>query len=152
MAKVEPRTLPAAELEKLRSEIDATFSRLGLKTEGRTLLFDLLTASEMVMVGKRLRIAKRLLTGESLPKIAREIPASFTTIRSVDSWLGARFDSYRSVLPEVAAKARRAKRNGSDRIEPHPAVFDPTSFRALRRRYKLHFLLLNVLLGDPWKG
>ena len=112
------------------------FAKMGLGKEGQSLLKNLLTTSELVMLGRRLQIARMLVAGFTFAHIQSKIHASPITIVSVDRWLEGKFRSYRRVL--------RPFRHPSDK------PIDPHSFRAIHRKYPGHALLLNLLLGDPF--
>lgn len=146
MGKVDYRTLPKEKREEIERELFLTLKQLGLKAEGTAFMQDMLTQSEIVMLGRRIQIARRLLSGKNMPDIAAELHVSFNTIHTVDLWLEEKFAAYRRVLPPLLQNQREGheKRKGRSRIP-----LDPNSFRGLRKRYPAHAVLLNCLLGDP---
>lgn len=63
----------------------------------------LLTSSELIMVGRRLQAAERLIQGKSYYTVRKETGIGFSTIQSVDSWLKHIVRDY----DDVRAKHRR---------------------------------------------
>ena len=139
MGKVQHRQLTKKEWDALRSELLAALRRMGIKRQGEELLFDLLTKSEVIMLARRIFVAKALLKGEALDAIARRLHLGFATIQQVDRSLEQRLPSYRQVL----GADTREKPTGSK------IPLDPHSFRGLRARYPAHYAFFNLLLGDP---
>ena len=140
MGKVQHRKLAKQEWEMLELELLETFGRLGLKRNGKKFLRDLLTKSEVVMISRRILIAKQLIKGRDYDEIARGMKVGFSTIQHVDDWLEQNLPSYRKALKPLKSK----KKKGKGRL---PA--DPYSLRGLRARYPSKFPILNFLLGDP---
>ena len=101
----------------------------------------LLTQSEEVMLARRIRIAKLLLTGMSQLEIAQKLKVGLATVQTVDRSLRKNFSSYRPVLSSLYEQVRKKKCEGK-------ALTFPESFTSLRKKYPLHFLLLNLLLED----
>lgn len=97
-------------------------------------LRDLLTPSERVMLGRRIWIARLLISGETHVAIARKLLVGLTTIARIDKWLHDQFPGYEKVIEglEKEMDKRAIKREAST---------DPFSFAALKRKYPLHFLL-----------
>ena len=147
MAKVDYRNLSKKQRQQLLGELLGTFSRLGLGDNGRELLTDLLTESEVTMLARRIIIARRLLAGHSIAKIACDLNASQHTIQSVDQWLDTKFNAYRNVLPPFFDEQREKHKKKKTKKVWIPA--DPYSLRWLRKQYPSRFGLLNLLLGDP---
>lgn len=77
--------------------IDALYAALGhaqSKNEVKSLISDLLTESEQIMLGRRILIAKKLLDKRSHDQIVRELGVGLDTIFRVQKWLGGRYKSY----------------------------------------------------------
>lgn len=140
MARFDHRTLSPAERADAQQELIDILSEIKHKHDLQSFLLDLLTPSEVVMLARRIRIAKLLLQGETYVFIRQALGVGFSTIQSVDKWLEKKFTSYRkTIAPVVAAQRRREKRT-----LPH----EEGPWKQLRRKYPLHFLLLNILLDD----
>ncbi len=102
-----------------------------------------LTDSEQLQLGRRLLIAKRLLTGHSWSKIRAELGVSPNTIDVVQTWLSAQFPDYESVISDKQnrrADAKPKQRRTYDR--------NPLSWERLRKKYPGHFLLWNLLANN----
>lgn len=107
-------------------------------------LSNLLTDSEVIMLARRIRIAKMLIAGHSQDAIQRALHCGFPTIQAVDTWLRKDFENYQVVLQPLYEEARRRAMSKARKREP----IIPGSFRDLRRKYPLHFLLFNLMLDD----
>ena len=146
MGKVDYHTLPKEQREAIEKELLTTLGLLGLTADGRIFVRDLLAESEIIMLGRRIQVARRLIAGKAMASIARELHVSFNTIRSVDRWLEKKFEAYRNVLPPLLVNQGKGigKKKHRYRIP-----LDPYSFRGLRKRYPAQAVLLNCLFGDP---
>ncbi len=107
-----------------------------------SLLADLLTESEQVMLVRRVAIAKNLIAGKTIHRICQELHVGITTVTSVERWLQEKFTEYRTALPPLYEEARALALARKER----PII--PYTFRWMRRKYPMHFLLLNLLLDD----
>lgn len=135
MAKVDYRTLTKAERARLREELHLLYRQVGVSQEGERLLLALLTESEIVMLARRIQIARRLLRGDPFEHIGRELHVGTNTVHAVDEWLGQHLDAYRTVLPPLLRRSRRRP--------------DPLSLKSLCRRYSWDMAFLKFLLGQP---
>lgn len=107
-----------------------------------SLLADLLTESEQIMLVRRVAIAKNLIVGKTIHRICQELHVGITTVMSVERWLQEKFTEYRTALPPLYEEARELALARKER----PII--PYTFRWMRRKYPMHFLLLNLLLDD----
>ena len=129
----------------MEAELMGILRRLGMKDAAWQFLRDLLTESEIVMLSRRLEVARLLLSGESYHHISGQLGVGLTTVYGVDEWLQKKFKEYRAVLPPLfKMNDEDIKKNFGTRIP-----LDPLSLRAIRKRYPAQSLLLNLLLGDP---
>lgn len=81
-----------------------------LKTDEETALFvrDLLTASEVKILAKRLRIAKLLSEGKTYDQVEKIVHASHGTVAKVARWLSEKGEGFRKVLSRIPkVKERR---------------------------------------------
>lgn len=140
--KISPRSLSPYKKEYLRQELERACECIRNKKDF-PLFLDLLTESEQVMLARRILIAKRLIAGKTIQDIRTEIEVGQATVESVERFLSSRFAEYRKILPtlvaEVLAKASEDRRK-------QPIV--PYSFRWVRRKYPLHFLVFNMVIDD----
>jgi uncharacterized protein YerC len=139
MSKVDPKRLPKSRRDELTRGILLTFESLGLNEEGKMLLRGILTDSEIVMLARRLQIARRLICGDSFQCIASNLHVGLTTIRCVHDWLEDKFDDYRSFLVRFTGDG------------PSKRPLDSSAFQELKHRYPANYSLMNTLIGDPTK-
>lgn len=95
-------------------------------------LKEILTDSEQLMLGRRVWIAQMLLSGYLQDEICEKLECSPSTVRRISKWLNTKLPGYGEA---VSSRGRRTK--VSEQI-------DPTSFKALRKKYPMHFLFFNV--------
>ena len=141
MGKVDFRKLSGKERKKLQADLKSTIESMKEKGDLVEFFNDLLTESEAVMIARRVCIAKFLLAGVPQAAICGKLHVGLPTVHRVDKWLRSRGDDYRSVFPKLYSEVMESHRKG----EPFP---DPHSFRNVRKRYPLHFLIFNLLLED----
>ena len=73
--------------------LDALYAALDLakeRSETKSFINDVLTEGEKVMIGRRILIAKKLLTKQSYRKIVAEMGVGLDTVYRVKKWLGGR--------------------------------------------------------------
>ena len=130
------------EKKKYLGEFYDMISLLRTRDEVKKFFKDLLTLSEVVMISRRIQIAKMLLGGLGYEEIRKELKVGSNTINQVEKWLNNGFGGYKEII----------KRHGKEKSEKFkkadglPAA--PFSLRYIRRKYPLHFLLLNLLAKD----
>jgi len=100
----------------------------------KAFLKELLTPSERIMLGRRIWIARLLLEGHTHADIGEQLEVGPNTIVKVDHWLKKQMPGYRDALKglEKEMKVRSDKRDISQ---------NPFGFKALKKKYPLHFLL-----------
>lgn len=136
MGKISPRRLTEKDHKKWRVVFLANLKHW--EREGQLLGFleHLLTESEVIMCARRIEIAKLLLQGLPYTAIEEKLNVGQKTVEAVDRWLSVYFE-YRKVFPKMLDARRRGERD-----------YFPESFKGLRKRYPLHFLLFNLILDD----
>lgn len=87
MSKFNHRTLPAKDRENIIKEVVAIVGGAKSSKALRQLLSNLLTASEIVMLGRRIIIAERIIQGKKDEEIRKELKVGFSTILTVHKWL-----------------------------------------------------------------
>src|SRR3989344_441825 len=104
------------------------------RTDMKLFLRDLLTESERIMLGRRIWIARLLLSGTSQADIMCSLKVGSNTVWRVEKWLHDSFTGYETALigleKEMDKRALAAERKD-----------DPFSYAALKKKYPLHFLL-----------
>lgn len=138
MAKMEMRKIAEKELQSAMAELWKSFSLMAKQGNSQIFLQHLLTESEKVMLARRILVAKALLKGMSHRSIAEKLHVGLHTVKSVDRWL-AEYKEYRQVIPSLCKNQLTGSRDRSSFNVPH-------TFRWIRKKYPLHFLILNLLL------
>jgi TrpR-related protein YerC/YecD len=137
--KVRYNQLSEFEKKKYLGEFYSMVSLLKSRDEVKEFFKDLLTLSEVVMISRRLQAAAMLLEGFTYEEISEKMKMGVTTVGQVEKWLNNGFGGYKKVI-------RRYKKGKIERTEKLPAP--PFSWRHIKRKYPLHFLLLNLLEKD----
>ena len=103
----------------------------------------LLTESEQLLLGRRLRIAHMLLEHKTRTEIVSLLRVSPNTISKVHRWLGEEMPEYGMITAKMAKESE--SRNGKrKRDKSWYKKDDNLPFSQLRKRYPLHFLLFNI--------
>ena len=97
-------------------------------------LRDLLTPSERLMLGRRIWIARLLLTGESRMEICRKLTVGPNTVWRVGKWLNDQMPGYEQALAGLEKEMDR-------RAIQREIKENPFGYAALKKKYPLHFLL-----------
>ncbi|OGN04495.1 MAG: hypothetical protein A2746_02120 [Candidatus Yanofskybacteria bacterium RIFCSPHIGHO2_01_FULL_44_22] len=137
MAKVKPKQLPQKEFYKLLDELYSIITLLESKEEVKNFFKDLLSASEALMLARRIQIAKMLMAGLSYCEISNEIGTSFATIGSVQRWIDGGWGGYFKALENLRKKIS-AK-------EAESAKYYNDPFSQIKRRYPAHFFISNAI-------
>ena len=137
--KVRYNQLSEFEKKKYLGEFYYMVSLLKSRDEVKEFFKDLLTLSEVVMISRRLQAAAMLLEGFTYEEISEKMKMGVTTVGQVEKWLNNGFGGYKKVI-------RRYKKGKIERTEKLPAP--PFSWRHIKRKYPIHFLLLNLLEKD----
>ena len=128
------RMTDLSEQERIKT-LDALYTSAGTvrgRAAMKRFLKDLLTESERVMLGRRVLIARLLLSGETYDGICTRMGTSRRTIRSIERWLHDQMPGYEdaiSAMEEEFGKREYKKKYATSVL-----------FR-LKKRYPLHFLL-----------
>lgn len=101
--------------------------------EAAQFLKDLLSEQEAEMLAKRLEIARFLLIGKTYGEIQKELKVSHGTIARVSAWLATSGEGYRLVIRRTPKEKRKK--------EPIEKLYDPFSWRNIKRRYRGKFWL-----------
>ncbi len=137
MAKVPHDILSRKEQDYYEQELQSSLRKLHGEELLLPFLEHALTRSERIMLARRILIAKKLLSGTPTQQIERDLKVGQRTIEAVHRWLLA-FPEYRRVIP----KALKNRRGNALQFE------QPYSLSWVRKKYPLHFLLINLILGE----
>ena len=137
------------ETKNLRSDIkskclDALYKALDFakqKNEIKSLISDILTENEKIMIGRRILIARRLLIGRSYRDIVREMGVGLDTVYKVKKWLGGRHKGIEKVVERVRKSAKYSSKNKSEFRDYYPTG----GLSEIRRRYKSYYWLSDLL-------
>lgn len=135
--KVKSHQLTEAERKKIFNDFYNAIASLNDSKEAEIFLNDLLSPSELIMISRRIQIARLLLAGETQAAVRDKLKVGFNTINQVERWLNNGFNGYKTVLKKKKGRNYREKPSLKD--DP------PYSLSRLRKRYPAHFLLLNLL-------
>ena len=101
-------------------------------------LRDLLTPSERIMLGRRIIIARMLMSGTSYEEIARRMAVGHATVGRVHRWLKDQLPGYEQAIKgmEQAFDERNKKK-----------LYATSMLYRLKKKYPLHFLLVPMPKG-----
>lgn len=117
---------------------------LETKYEVQSFFKDLLSATESVMLARRIQIAKLLLSHLGYDTIQKRLGVAPNTIASVHRWLEGGFGGYMSAIPKLEKEIARREKV----VEKRQEESVPLSAAWMRKKYPLHYLLVNMLSGD----
>lgn len=98
--------------------------------EAMKFLTDLLTASETLMLAKRIRIAQLLIDEKSYNSIEENLNVSQSTIAKVAAWLTEAGEGFRLIT-------ERMPKRGREKIKTEENAY--SEWRSLKRRYPVMF-------------
>lgn len=136
--KVKYHELSEFEKKKYLGEFYSMVSLLRTRDEVKEFFKDLLTLSEVVMISRRLQIAQMLLSCQTYEEIKKKLRTGLDTIGQVDRWLNNGFGGYKKIIERHKKKQPMKKDYFSEGTAPF-------SLNHIRKKYPLHFLLLNLL-------
>jgi len=135
--KVKPKVIKSIDRAYYLDMVITALASVKSKAEIKRLLNELLTESEMIMIGRRIVIAKKLLEGKSYEEIIDEMRVGADTIMKVHKFIGINDGGYEKVVNEIAKVFRYQRKHNSVHYENNPMA-------RLKRKYPLHFLLFNL--------
>ncbi len=101
MAKIIPCSISKNEREKFKQLLCAKVAKINSKGEIMNFFDDLLTESELVMIIRRLEIAKMLIDNFSYHDIRKEIGVGFSTIKSIRHKLDKSRGGYLKFIKQI---------------------------------------------------
>jgi Trp operon repressor len=101
----------------------------------------LLTESEQITIGRRILIAQMILAGKTQSEISYLLNVSPNTFTRTRKWLNKQIPNYNDALKEYQ-KEHSAK--SSNPTKNKKIYVDPVSFKGLRKKFPMHFLLFNI--------
>lgn len=146
MGKIDYTKVPTSDRRKMVQELAKFLVSIREEKEMVQVLYRLLTHSEVVMLGRRLRIAEELLQGRSYLKIQEKLRVGVATIRLVDRWLEYAVRDY-EMLRASEARAR-IERDMITRSRRYRGPDMPLSFHGVVRLHGGIVLILLALLDS----
>jgi len=140
--KIKYRNLSDAQRKEYLGDFYKIVGSLGGYAEAKSFFKDLLTLSEMVMIARRIQIAKLLMRGWTHFQIRKKLGAGKTTIIQVDKWLNEGFGGYSTVL---------RKQEFAPIIKKDKMISTSFSLTDIRNRYPSQFAMLNLLMSRKGK-
>lgn len=98
----------------------------------KAFLKDLLTESERLMIGRRIVIARKILSGEKISHIATDMRVGHDTIYRVQQWLEDQLPGYENAIEKMEKEFDKRKRKQTPELG---------TMAYLKKKYPLHFLL-----------
>lgn len=134
-------------LEKLSKDkqeslvFDLIHAIIAAQTVSDAALFlqDLLTQSELKILGKRLRIAKLLLEGRTYEEIEKNLHVSHGTVAKIAAWLTDRGDGFRRIVKKLPKQ------------KDEKSWHEYSDWDKIKRKYSLYFWP-ELLLEEIVKG
>jgi TrpR-related protein YerC/YecD len=118
--------LTKTQQQELFIDFATALSYLKNPVESANFIKDLLSEVEVVMLARRLEVARLLLDGNTYDQIRRGMNVSNTTIAKVHTWLNLYSDGYRTIV-ERTNKSIKSTTNSN------------LSFAHLKNKYPTHF-------------
>lgn len=124
--------------EELFINFAKALSSVRNSVEAANFIRDLLSEAEVVMLARRLQVARLLMNGYTYEDIEKEMKVSNTTIAKVQTWLNLYGDGYRTIVErtknQVVAKNK-----------------EPLSWSKVKKKYPMYFwpeLLLKEVVNS----
>ncbi|HFC76824.1 MAG TPA: hypothetical protein ENJ27_01200, partial [Candidatus Moranbacteria bacterium] len=109
MAKIKPYEVDPKEKREIIEDLFLAISRLKTKKEIIDFFLGLFTASEVLMIARRIQVAKLLLEEKSYNQIQSKLGASSQMINKTDIWLHDGNEKYVKWLTKVIANIDEGK-------------------------------------------
>jgi len=134
MSKVQIQLVDEKERYQIVGEFFEIATNLKTKKEIIDFFIGILTASEILMVARRIQIAEMILKENSYDQIRAKLKVSYQTIAKVQSWL---YEGREEMGKQIEAQMKRKlKTNGRKELEHYESLLD---------KYAHHRMLKNLL-------
>ncbi len=97
-------------------------------------LKDLLSESERIMLGRRILVARAILSGQTYDDIVEEYKVGKDTVYRIARWLDDQLPGYEEAVANIEKEFAKRKDYAS-----RPTMNQPLAY--LKKKYPLHFLL-----------
>ena len=125
--------------EERMETLDALYtatSSIKDRTTMKAFLRDLLTESERIMLGRRILLAREILSGKTYDEIVLKHKVGKDTILKIRGWLDDQFPGY-----EIAIKEMENVYEGRKNKHQNKKMYATSALYRLKKKYPLHFLL-----------
>lgn len=119
--------------------LDALYTAAGTvrgRAAMKSFLKDLLTESERIMLGRRIRIARDILAGKSHDDITEHMRVGYDTVYKVRRWLDDQFPGYENAVRGMEEEFANRKKKRDEKY-----LYATSALYRLKKKYPLHFLL-----------
>lgn len=107
--KVKYHELTEKEKKIYLGDFYSMVSSLKTRDEVKNFFKDLLTLSEIVMISRRIQIAKMLILGRTYEEIKKDLKVGASNVAQVERWLNNGFGGYQKVVGAYIEKIEKAK-------------------------------------------
>lgn len=124
-----------SEREKMQT-LDALYTAAGSLSGRKAMkefLRDLLTESERIMLGRRIMIARLLISGATMREVSKRMNVGLDTVGRIEHWLTDQMPGYENAIAGIEHEYKKRTQS----LDLTPAA----RFAALKRKYPIHFLL-----------
>lgn len=135
MSKFNPYLLSVKERRKILEHFFVAISLLHNEKEIKNFFQDLLTESEMVMLARRLAIARMLIKGIGYQKIRSYLKVGFDNINAVNCWLRYGRKGYISIIEKLEKYEKKKLLHENDK-KTKVASFD---WHDVKRKFPANF-------------
>lgn len=102
----------------------------------KNFLKDLLTESERIMLGRRILVARAILSGQTYDEIVSDLKVGKDTVSRIGKWLDDQIPGYEEAIAKMEQEMERRKSKQGGVTE---MMNDPIGY--LKKKYPMHFLL-----------
>jgi len=114
MAKVLVYEVDNKERQDLVKELFLILSSLNSLDDVFTFLSGFVTPSEALMFGRRIQVAKSLISGSTHDEIRKKLKVSYQTITKIEHWLKADEGRHLFIKRKIGSSASNKKRKKAD--------------------------------------
>src|ERR1043166_3052837 len=136
MGKVRSKRLSDSERIETLDALYTAASSIHGRGAMELFLRDLLTPSERIMLGRRIIIARCLLSGTAATEIASAYKVGYDTIYRVGRWLEDQMPGYEQAIKEMEKEFDKRRQKSEQK-----QLYATSALYRLKKKYPLHFLL-----------
>jgi uncharacterized protein YerC len=121
--------------------LDALYTAAGTvrgRDAMKLFLRDLLTESERIMLGRRIVIARRLISGSHYDQIAADLKVGYDTVYRVQRWLWDKLPGYEKAIEGLEQEFKKRKSKGEEK-----KLYAESALFRLKKKYPGHFLFFS---------